>query len=163
MTWTTIINMAISFVLSGVIGWEREKDHKPAGLRTHIMVGLGATLAALIGVYLAKDHPNIDPARIAAQVVSGIGFIGVGIIWKHGADTKGLTTSASILVVAIIGLATGFSFYAGAVVATALTYITLIWGRLFKHILKPAQRSDEENASPEVNEKKDQDGQSFPL
>jgi len=118
--------LIISFILGGLIGLERESHNKSAGLRTHILVSLGATLMMLISIYGFPGTSNRDPARIAAQVVSGIGFLGAGTIMREGSSVKGLTTAASIWVVAGIGLAVGAGFFVGAAMTTGIVFITLI-------------------------------------
>lgn len=114
--------------LGGMIGLERESLKRPAGFRTHILVCVGAALAMQTNIYLMNVYLHIvpiDPSRIAAQVVSGIGFLGAGTIIKEGATVKGLTTAATIWAVACIGLAVGAGFYAGAITATLAVFGTL--------------------------------------
>lgn len=125
--------LGLSLVLGGFIGWEREYRRQPAGLRTHILICLGATLMMLISIFIPQTLPNGDPSRIAAQVVSGIGFLGAGAIFSLGGSIRGLTTAASIWIVAAIGLSVGAGMYLGAIVATALVLLVLI---LFRHIAK---------------------------
>lgn len=118
----------IACILGGLIGVERESLKRPAGFRTHILVCVGATLAMQTNVYLMNLYLHIvpiDPSRIAAQVVSGIGFLGAGTIIKEGATVKGLTTAATLWTVACIGLAIGAGFYAGAIIATLAVFSTL--------------------------------------
>lgn len=123
-----IIRLVVSCVLGGIIGLEREGLNRPAGFRTHVLVALGSTLIMLISIYGFRNEPGLhDPARLAAQVVSGIGFLGAGTIMKEGLSIKGLTTAASLWVVAAIGLASGAGFYMGAVATTILVYITLVF------------------------------------
>lgn len=114
--------------LGGLIGVERESLKRPAGFRTHILVCVGAALAMQTNIYLMNVYLHIvpiDPSRIAAQVVSGIGFLGAGTIIKEGATVKGLTTAATIWAVACIGLAVGSGFYPGAIMATLAVFGTL--------------------------------------
>lgn len=118
----------LSCILSGLIGIERESLRRPAGFRTHILVCVGATLAMQTNIYLMNLYMGIipiDPSRIAAQVVSGIGFLGAGTIIKEGATVKGLTTAATIWAVACIGLAVGAGYYPGAIVTTVAVFGTL--------------------------------------
>ena len=121
------ILLAISF--GALIGLEREHAHRPAGLRTHILVSLGSCLIMLTSEYIYKSYhqfsPNMDVARLGAQVISGIGFLGAGTIIRNGSSVKGLTTAASIWAVACIGLATGIGFYFGAIVATIAIFLCL--------------------------------------
>lgn len=123
-----VIRLIVSCFLGGLIGLEREGLNRPAGFRTHVLVAVGSTLIMLISIYgfLGVDGPH-DPSRLAAQVVSGIGFLGAGTIMKEGLSIKGLTTAASLWVVAAIGLACGAGFYVGAVATTLLVYITLVF------------------------------------
>ena len=110
-------------VLSGLIGIERERHGRAAGLRTHILVGLGSTLIMLTSMHIFEIYKGVstaDPARIAAQVVSGIGFLGAGTIIRFRASIRGLTTAASLWAAAGIGLAVGSGFYLGAYVTTLL-------------------------------------------
>lgn len=125
------VRLLLAVVLGGLIGLERDKRDLPAGFRTHILVCLGSALVMLISIYGFEDvidRTNIqaDPARLAAQVVSGIGFLGAGTILVHGFAIRGLTTAASLWVVAGIGLAVGAGFYFGAVLTTALVLFSLV-------------------------------------
>ncbi len=120
--------LALSVLLSGIIGFEREHSHRPAGFRTHILVAVGSTLIMLTSVYISKTYANqanVDITRMAAQVVSGIGFLGAGTILREGFSVKGLTTAASLWAVSCIGIAVGAGFVTGAVVATFVIYMTL--------------------------------------
>ncbi len=121
----TLLRLGIVYLLAGAIGVERERSNQPAGLRTHILIGLGATLIMQISIHLPQTYAAGDPARLAAQVVSGIGFLGGGAILRLGADIRGLTTAASIWTVAAIGLAVGAGLYGAAVTATVLILMTL--------------------------------------
>lgn len=120
--------LALAVLLSGIIGFEREHSHRPAGFRTHILVAVGSALIMLTSVYIAekyKGQMNVDITRMSGQVVSGIGFLGAGTILREGFSVKGLTTAASLWAVSCIGIAIGAGFVAGAVVATLVIYITL--------------------------------------
>jgi putative Mg2+ transporter-C (MgtC) family protein len=123
-------------VLGGIIGFEREmSNHKPAGFRTHILVSLGSCLVMLISQFAMsafQGTANIDPTRLGAQVVSGIGFLGAGAIIRHGVSVKGITTAASIWAVACLGLACGAGFYAAAVLATLLVWLVLMYLKVFE-------------------------------
>ncbi len=122
------LRLFLAAVLGGLVGLEREAHGRAAGLRTHILVCVGATLIMLTGVNLAMSFQyssNIDPFRMAAQVVSGIGFLGAGTIIRFRASVKGLTTAASLWAVAAIGLSIGSGFYKGAFFATALVLVSL--------------------------------------
>ena len=113
--------------LGGLIGLEREYFRRAAGLRTHILVAVGSTLLMLVSIRIAEiwPGPTADPARIAAQVVTGIGFLGAGTIIREKAAVRGLTTAASIWTVAAIGLAVGIGFYFAAVATTIIVLVTL--------------------------------------
>ena len=124
----------LACVLGAVVGLERESGERPAGFRTHTLVCMGSCLFMIVSVYGFDDMGTVrDPARLAAQVVSGIGFLGAGTILHQGANVKGLTTAASIWMVAAIGLATGVGLYLVAVFSTLLMLATLIvfarWGK----------------------------------
>lgn len=120
--------LGLVVLLSGIIGFEREHSHRPAGFRTHILVAVGSALIMLTSVYIAekyKGQMNVDITRMSGQVVSGIGFLGAGTILREGFSVKGLTTAASLWAVSCIGIAVGAGFVAGAFVATLVIYITL--------------------------------------
>lgn len=119
--------LGISVVLGGLVGLERELHGHPAGLRTHILVCLGATLITLVSVRMSETGRGGDPGRIAAQIVAGIGFLGAGAIIREGATIRGLTTAASIWTTAGIGLAVGIGPELGqvAVIATLIVLFTL--------------------------------------
>lgn len=126
--------LSVVVLLSGIVGFERETRNHPAGLRTHILVGLGSCLLMLLSLNGFEDfvshHPNgivnIDPGRIPSYVISGIGFLGAGTIIVHGdVSVRGLTTAASIWVVAGIGLVIGAGMYFEGIVATLIVIFTL--------------------------------------
>jgi len=125
-----VIRLVISAVLGALIGLERERHSQPAGLRTHMILSIGAALAMCLSIELATQFraiaPNGDPARLAAQVVSGIGFLGAGAILKLGTNVKGLTTATSLWTVAIIGLAIGAGHFFSGIFSTALLLTVLI-------------------------------------
>ena len=132
------IRLILSTILGGIIGIERERRNQPAGLRTHIILCVGSTLMMLVSIYVASEigNPeNSDPGRIAAQVVSGIGFLGAGAILRFGVSIKGLTTAASLWTTAGIGLAAGAGFYVGSLLATVIIIIALSllsrWEKVF--------------------------------
>jgi len=140
---TVVINLFIAFLLGGAIGWLREKEGKSAGLRTHILVCVGSALFTLISANIFFAASVGDPARIAAGVVTGIGFLGAGAIVQGKNFNRGITTAASIWVTAAIGIASGIGFYVGAVAATIIAVITLEpLGRLEKKILKDKESSE---------------------
>lgn len=118
-----IIKLLISCVLCGLIGLEREYRQKAAGFRTHLLVGLGSTLFTLLSLH---GFGVSDPSRVAAQIVSGIGFIGGGAILRHGLSVRGVTTAATLWLVAAIGMAVGVGWYQPGLVATAMALLTLL-------------------------------------
>lgn len=127
-TLDALWKLALAALLSGIIGFEREHTHRPAGFRTHILVAVGSALVMLTSVYVAKKYAgemNVDITRMSGQVISGIGFLGAGTILREGFSVKGLTTAASLWAVSCIGIAVGAGFIAGAIVATLVIYITL--------------------------------------
>jgi putative Mg2+ transporter-C (MgtC) family protein len=134
------LRMGLATLLSGIVGLERERGERAAGLRTHALVGLGSCLVMLVSAFGFNDWhftPGaLDPSRIAAQVVSGIGFLGAGVIifQRDREVVRGLTTAASVWVVAGIGLAVGGGMYVTATVGTALSLVVLV-------ALKPLERS----------------------
>ena len=140
-----VLRMVLSLCCGSLIGIEREFKRRPAGFRTHILICLGAMLTTLTGEYLLLErlYPS-DPARLGAQVIAGIGFIGAGtIIVTKNQQVKGLTTAAGLWAVAIAGLAIGTGFYEGAILTTLLIFCAeLVFGRMELWITRP---------SPEVN------------
>ncbi len=126
--WEMGSRLLVSALLAGLIGYERQSHQKAAGLRTHILVCVGSCLIMILSIKLyesVQGMTNADPARLAAQVVSGIGFLGAGSIMKEGPNIKGLTTAASLWVVSGVGLAVGCGYYMGALMTTALVFVTL--------------------------------------
>lgn len=119
-----LLELALAVLCGGVLGFERELHDKPAGLRTHILICVGATLFTNLSQRMAVAGG--DPGRIAAQVLTGIGFIGAGAILHKGGDVVGLTTAANIWVVAAIGMALGYGAFLDGMAATALVLVVLI-------------------------------------
>ena len=121
------LRLTMSVILAGLIGMERGRRGRAAGLRTHILVCLGAAMASLLGVFVTKElELSSDASRIAAQVISGIGFLGAGtIVIKGRFRVSGLTTAAGLWATAAIGLALGYAFFEGALIATFLTVVTI--------------------------------------
>lgn len=117
-------NLFLSFLLGGLIGWFREKEGKTAGMRTHILVSLGSALLMVLSIKMVEFGAS-DPGRIAAGVVTGIGFLGAGCIVQTGSGVTGITTAASIWITAAIGMACGGGFYFSALVASLLTITAL--------------------------------------
>jgi putative Mg2+ transporter-C (MgtC) family protein len=126
---TQVAQLLLAFILSGIVGIERERNLKSAGLRTHILVGMGAALFTLVSAYgfaaVTGDNVVLDPSRIAAQVVSGIGFLGAGVIFVRRNAVTGLTTAASIWMTAAIGMACAAGMPLIAVLATLLEVVTV--------------------------------------
>jgi len=125
---TSLLRLLVSFLAGMLIGIEREAHSQPAGLRTHILISIGSTLGMLLSIYIPQTFPgfqNGDPGRIAAQVVTGIGFLGAGAILRFGFNVKGLTTAASIWAMAMMGLAIGAGLFRISAVALVIILLTL--------------------------------------
>lgn len=118
------LRLTVGLILGAIIGFERELHRQPAGFRTHSLVSLGAALFTIVSAY-GFIGDQVDPTRIAAQIVSGIGFIGAGTILQHRGHIRGLTTAASLWSVAAIGTAAGARLYVVAIVGTLLILIIL--------------------------------------
>ena len=133
-----IIRLVLSVILSGLIGLERQIHRRTAGLRTHILVCLGSSLIMLTSLHIFDIYKNmvpLDPTRIAAGVITGIGFLGAGAIIREREGVKGLTTAASLWVSAAIGLAVGCGFYSAALVTTVLTLGVLLFLRYAEGVI----------------------------
>lgn len=115
------IKLIYAIILTGIIGMQRENSFKPAGFRTHSLVGLSAAIVMICGKFLGDMYGG-DPSRIPAQMLSGIGFIGAGTILRDGFNVKGLTTAASLLAVTCIGLSVGAGLYLASLIATILVF-----------------------------------------
>jgi putative Mg2+ transporter-C (MgtC) family protein len=127
-----LARLTLAAVLGGAIGFERELRDREAGLRTHLLVCLGSALFTIVSAYGFRDFLTggdqvirADPTRIAAQIVTGIGFLGAGAIIRQGLTVRGLTTAATLWVAAAIGIAAGAGYYSGAVIGTVVTLIAL--------------------------------------
>jgi putative Mg2+ transporter-C (MgtC) family protein len=159
--WAQVAEFALAFLLSGLIGLEREWRQKDAGLRTYTVVGIGAALFMLISKYgftdvLAKGTVVLDPSRVAAQIVSGLGFIGAGVIFVHRGSVKGLTTAAGIWLTAAIGAACAAGLPVLAALATAAYLLLSFLGRPLTRFLaereervtgsSPAARHEDEHS-----------------
>ena len=130
--WDILIRLLVAAALTGAIGLERELRDRAAGLRTHMLVGVGSALFTIVSAYgwgdfrfSTAEGVVFDPTRIAAQIVTGIGFLGAGAIIRQGLSVRGLTTAATLWVVAAIGMATGAGYYAAAVITTVLVLFSL--------------------------------------
>lgn len=121
----SIVRLILGFVLAGIIGAERQSVNKPAGFKTHALIGVSAVLIMLCGEHISNDYNGADASRIPAQLLSGIGFIGAGTILRDGFNVKGLTTASSLLAVTCIGLSIGAGFYLGGFVTTFIVYVIL--------------------------------------
>jgi putative Mg2+ transporter-C (MgtC) family protein len=122
--WEILLRLAVAAGLGAAVGLERELRERQAGLRTHLLVCVGAALFTLVSAY-AFTGVRVDPTRIAAQVVTGIGFLGAGAIIRQGLSIRGLTTAATLWLVAAIGMAAGAGYYAAALITTAGALVTL--------------------------------------
>ncbi len=120
LNFDTLISLVLAVLLGAVVGLERETIHKPAGLRTHMLVSLGSCLFTIVSISF-----SVDPARIAAGMVAGIGFIGAGTIWGEKDRVQGITTAASLWATAAIGLTAGIGDYPLAAFVTLLVFTTL--------------------------------------
>ncbi len=139
-----LIRMAVSLALGALIGMERQVHHHPAGFRTFTLICAASTLAVIVSLYLCQsyvDTMKADPSRIAAQVLSGVGFIGAGLILKGNDGVSGLTTAACIFVCAVIGLAVG----AGMLLLAAITSVVVLIILWSSYITK---RKEKENTQP---------------
>lgn len=128
-----------AMIVGLIIGIEREYTHRPAGMRTHILVALGACAVMIVGQLIFNQYrplgASTDPARLSAQVISGVGFLGAGTIMREGANVKGLTTAASLWAVAGLGIAAGGGYYAVAIIGTVFMFLTLTVFELLQHVL----------------------------
>ena len=122
--WDIALRLGMAAVLTGLVGLEREWRERAAGLRTHMLVGVGSALFTLVSAYAWSDFV-FDPTRIAAQIVTGIGFLGAGAIIRQGLSVRGLTTAAGLWVVAAIGMAVGAGYYSAALIATGIVLVGL--------------------------------------
>jgi putative Mg2+ transporter-C (MgtC) family protein len=137
LIYEQLLKATLSVILSSIIGMEREKQHKPAGLRTHMLVCLGSTVLTMIAI----DYFTGDSARILAGIVTGIGFIGAGAIIAQGeSGIHGLTTAASLWIVAVIGMCIGIGWYLLAIVITLFIFLILFLGK-FEHISSVKKKS----------------------
>jgi putative Mg2+ transporter-C (MgtC) family protein len=141
---TIVIRLLLSVILGGIIGFERGRSGRPAGLRTHILVCLGSTLAMMTNQYIFQEYAINDPTRMAAQVISGIGFLGAGTIIVTGKhQVKGLTTAAGLWATACMGLAIGIGFYKAAILACLLIFfVTVVLHRLDNSMLSKSKVMD---------------------
>jgi putative Mg2+ transporter-C (MgtC) family protein len=125
-----ILRLVIAAIFGAVIGYEREKMKMPAGLRTHMLVCVGSALITLTSLLAFNDA---DPARVAAGIITGIGFLGAGTIFRDKNTIRGITTAADIWVIAGVGLAVGAGFYLGAFTTMVLLVVIMYYVRQFEH------------------------------
>ena len=135
-----LLRVALAAILGGVLGLERELREREAGLRTHLLVSVGSALFTIVSAYGFREFlvnggsvVRADPTRIAAQIVTGIGFLGAGAIIRQGLSVRGLTTAATLWVVAAIGMASGAGYYSAAAITTVLVILSLWPLRLVAH------------------------------
>lgn len=132
--WPVLSQLLIVTVLSGIVGYERERLGRSAGMRTHMLVGIGSCLVMMTGIYMSDTFGDVvDPTRMAAQVVSGLGFLGGGAILRYGTSVRGLTTAAGLWAVGLIGVAVGAGFVIGAAVSSILVLVVLWILKRFEH------------------------------
>ena len=140
------LRLACAMLIGIIIGLEREFTHRPAGLRTHILVVLGACVVSITGEMLFTHYSALgssaDPARLSAQVITGVGFLGAGTIMKEGANVRGLTTAASVWAVACLGIACGFGYYVPALLGMVFIMITLTLLEALQHKLIHEHQAD---------------------
>jgi len=154
-----VIRLAVAAALGGAIGIERELRDREAGIRTHLLVSLGSALFTIISAYAFHDFlasgatvVRADPTRIAAQIVTGIGFLGAGAIVREGLSVRGLTTAATLWVVAAIGMACGAGWYSAAVVTTLVTIFSLGPLRLVAYKMIDRIKPEENRMTIELRE-----------
>lgn len=144
-----LLRMLCAMVVGTVIGMEREYTHRPAGLRTHILVSLGACTVMITGQLIFAQYQPLgstpDPARLAAQVISGVGFLGAGTILREGVNVKGLTTAASLWAVACLGIAAGGGYYLVALLGMVLMFITLTVVEFLQNFLMKGNRKSKKD------------------
>lgn len=137
------IRLGVSFLVGGIIGFQRASKHQTAGLKTHILICVGATLLMLLSIWLPQEFNSLkngDPGRIAAQVVSGIGFLGAGAMIRLGNNIKGVTTAATLWFVAALGLGVGAGMFIGVAVALLIGVFTLVVVDIIEQRFFPAER-----------------------
>ncbi len=142
--WEGFLRIVLAMLLGSIIGLERERRKQPAGFRTHSVLAVGSALLSIVSIYIPATYGtgvNVDPSRIASQVVSGIGFLGAGAILRMGISVKGLTTAASLWTTAGIGLATGAGMYSLSLFATVILLIVLsLMSKVEKELLFKAEK-----------------------
>lgn len=155
--WTQIIALAIAAFLGGLVGMEREAGHRPAGMRTYMLVSTGSCLFTLLSIYGFPSGPaGRDTARVAAQIVSGIGFLGAATVWRSHDAVKGLTTAAGLWVVAAIGMAVGAGMGSLALAATIIVLAILtVMLRVERLVFGSHRQSAVEEAPTDASDRKE--------
>lgn len=145
-----VLRIVVAGLLGGFIGFERELSDQPAGFRTHMLVSVGAALFTIAGAFgiesILGDAPapiRYDPTRVAAQIVTGIGFLGAGAIIQQGLSVRGLTTAASLWVTAAVGMSVGFGYYTGAAATAVFTVLALYSLKRMRRVLFSRLRKGE--------------------
>jgi putative Mg2+ transporter-C (MgtC) family protein len=158
-SWDALLRLTVACGLGGAVGFERELRDREAGIRTHLLVSLGSALFTLVSAYgfheFLTGGGNIvraDPSRIAAQIVTGIGFLGAGAIIREGLSVRGLTTAATLWVVAAVGMACGAGYYWPAAAATGLTLIALWPLRVLAYRVIERMKPEENRLTVELQE-----------
>ena len=153
------LRMLLAFIAGGIIGFERERHKNPVGFRTYVLVCLGSAVITMVGVETmqrtielvgGRDVVKVDPVRLSAQVVSGIGFLGAGTILHDKNTISGLTSAASLWAAAMIGIAIGYGYYFIGIMATFLVEITLILSSLKHYYNKPQDANNKEKEKTEL-------------
>lgn len=130
LNWELSVRLIVAALLGALVGWERERAQRPAGLRTYMLVAFGSALFTVLSV--TTFGPNADPGRLAANIAVGIGFLGAGTIFREGEVVRGLTTAAGLWAVAAIGMAAGVGQYLLAAISTAIVLIILVGVRFLE-------------------------------
>ncbi|HST06148.1 MAG TPA: MgtC/SapB family protein [Chloroflexia bacterium] len=148
--YITIARVFVAFVLGGLVGFERERVQRPAGLRTHMLVAAGSACFTVASIYGFQGlGANSDPARLAAQIITGIGFLGAGAIFRTGDTVKGITTASSIWITAAIGILVGVGMIYLAVFTTIMTWIVLF---VIKTVEVRFERNQRRSGDPYMNQ-----------
>ncbi len=142
------LRVLVAFALGGMVGYERERHNQPAGFRTHMLVSGGSAMFVVASLYgfASPTGGNTDVSRVAAQIVTGVGFLGAGSIWRSRGSVRGLTTAASIWIVAAIGMLAGTGHFAEAAFGTLLTLVVLRFLRLDIKQRRHPEEEEEEDA-----------------
>ena len=159
-----IARLAAAIVCGAILGWEREAQNKPAGLRTHMMVALGSAAFTLITLKIfeaaqqtTSQHVSADPLSVVSGVIGGIGFLGAGSIIQSRRSVQGITTAAAIWVVGAVGIACGIGYYSVAVLTVAFAVVVLLGIGLLEHTISKKLVDDKQAAKPDVEPGRGQD------